>query len=184
MEKDNFNFGEWIEKQKFWIGGLLLILIIVGSGFLLWRENYQKIGSEDRLATMENRISELESKAKNQEVLNNNQLNSNTQDANNQTTSTNPNSIDGGGKAAPLRSSSSAGQAGESQSNQTVGKININTANENQLDLLPGIGATYAKRIIEYRNANGAFTSIDDIKKVKGIGDKTFEKFKDKITVQ
>jgi competence protein ComEA len=48
---------------------------------------------------------------------------------------------------------------------------------------LPGIGVTYAQRIIDYRNQNGGFGKIEDIMNVKGIGQKTFDKFKDKITV-
>lgn len=61
--------------------------------------------------------------------------------------------------------------------------ININTASESDLDTLPGIGPSTAKRIIEYREKNGQFSTIEDIKKVKGIGDGTFKKFSHKITV-
>ena len=73
-----------------------------------------------------------------------------------------------------------------SESTETVfdnGKININTANEQLLITLPSIGPAIAKSIIEYRNQHGNFTSIEQIKKVKRIGDKTFEKIKNKITV-
>ena len=63
------------------------------------------------------------------------------------------------------------------------GKVNINTADEKGLDSLPGIGAAYAQRIIDYRNQNGGFKSLEDLKKIKGIGDKTFEKLKDQITL-
>jgi len=62
-------------------------------------------------------------------------------------------------------------------------KININTADVTELDSLPGIGPTYAQRIVDYRNANGPFLRIEDVTKVKGIGDKTFTKFKDLITI-
>ncbi len=62
-------------------------------------------------------------------------------------------------------------------------KININTASVKELDALPGIGPTMAKRIEEYRQSKGAFTSIEDIKHVKGIGDGLFKKIRDKITV-
>jgi len=63
------------------------------------------------------------------------------------------------------------------------GLVNINTAGQNELDTLPGIGPAYAQRIIQYREANGPFNSIEDLKNVSGIGDKTFEKLKDRITV-
>lgn len=62
-------------------------------------------------------------------------------------------------------------------------KINLNSASAAELDLLPGIGPTYAGRIIDYREANGGFKSIEQIQNVKGIGPKTFEKLRDKIEV-
>ena len=62
--------------------------------------------------------------------------------------------------------------------------ININTADKDELTSLDGIGETIAERIIEYRDANGFFGNTEDIKNVKGIGDKTFENIKDFITVE
>ena len=62
-------------------------------------------------------------------------------------------------------------------------KMNINTANEVELSSLVGIGEAKAKSIIEYRNANGSFKNIEDIKKVKGIGKGIFEKIKAYIEV-
>ncbi|MBI5568263.1 MAG: helix-hairpin-helix domain-containing protein [Chloroflexi bacterium] len=61
--------------------------------------------------------------------------------------------------------------------------ININTANVEELDLLPGIGPSIAQAIIDYRTQNGPFKTIDDINAVKGIGDALFAKIKDSITV-
>ena len=61
--------------------------------------------------------------------------------------------------------------------------ININTATKEELDSLPGIGPTIAQRIIDYRDTNGPFNTIDDIKNVSGIGPSTFEQIKDLITV-
>ncbi len=61
--------------------------------------------------------------------------------------------------------------------------ININTANEEELLKLSGLGESKAKKIIEYREANGNFESIDEIKNVSGIGDALFENIKDKIKV-
>ncbi len=67
--------------------------------------------------------------------------------------------------------------------NTPTGKININTATKNQLSTLKGIGEAFAQRIIEKRQ-DKKFNSIEDIKNVKGIGDKTFEQIKDYITVE
>ena len=63
------------------------------------------------------------------------------------------------------------------------GRININTADEKELDSLPGVGPSTAKRIIEYRETEGNFQKPEDIKKVKGIGDGKYNKLKDKICV-
>lgn len=63
------------------------------------------------------------------------------------------------------------------------GKININQADSMTLQEIPGIGPATADKIIQYREANGRFQSIEDLKNVSGIGDKTFEKMKDKICV-
>ncbi len=62
--------------------------------------------------------------------------------------------------------------------------ININIADSWLLDALPGVGPGLAERIINYRFQNGPFQSKEDLMKVKGIGDSTFEKLKDKITVR
>ena len=73
----------------------------------------------------------------------------------------------------------------QEESNNSRGSIvNINTANETELEELPGIGASIAGRIIEYRNKNGKFKSIEDIKTVTGIGDSKFEKIKESIRVK
>jgi len=61
--------------------------------------------------------------------------------------------------------------------------ININTANNSELDLLPGIGEILSQRIIDYRLQNNGFTSIDDLKKVVGINDSRFEQIKDLVTL-
>ena len=64
-----------------------------------------------------------------------------------------------------------------------AGLININKASAQELEQLPGIGPVKAKSIIEYRDKNGYFTKIDDIINVSGIGEKTFERIKDSITI-
>jgi competence protein ComEA len=69
-------------------------------------------------------------------------------------------------------------------SSQETKKINLNKADETELQNLPGIGPSKAASIISYRNENGPFQSIDDLKNISGIGDKTFEKLKESIMVQ
>jgi len=78
-------------------------------------------------------------------------------------------------EAVPAGSSISAGGAGT--------RVNINTADETALQTLSGIGATKAAAIVDYRDTNGAFRTIEEITKVAGIGQGTFEKIKDQITV-
>jgi competence protein ComEA len=56
--------------------------------------------------------------------------------------------------------------------------VNINTADKEMLILLPGIGPVAAEAILTYRKDNGNFKSVDELTKVKGIGDKTLEKLK------
>ncbi|MCR5438767.1 MAG: helix-hairpin-helix domain-containing protein [Selenomonas sp.] len=79
--------------------------------------------------------------------------------------------------AAPKGSDSKAGKSASGAD----GLININTADEKELDSLPGIGPAMAKRIIEYRETEGNFQRIEDIKKIKGIGEAKFTKIRDKI---
>ena len=62
-------------------------------------------------------------------------------------------------------------------------KVNINTADAKELCALNGIGETLAGRIIEYREVHGAFSRIEDITKVSGIGSSTLERLQDRITV-
>lgn len=61
---------------------------------------------------------------------------------------------------------------------QQNGLININTAGLIELQDIPGIGAKKAQAIVDYRNAHGAFISVNDLTKVKGIGDKMLQKMK------
>lgn len=70
-----------------------------------------------------------------------------------------------------------------SSGNDAVGKININSATADELSMLPGIGSTYANRIIEYRLNNGNFNTIEELMNVKGIGTGRFDAIKNYITV-
>ena len=63
------------------------------------------------------------------------------------------------------------------------GKVNINTASAEQLDTLPGVGKSTAQKIIADREANGPFSSPEDLKRVSGIGDKKYAELADLITV-
>lgn len=65
----------------------------------------------------------------------------------------------------------------------TDGVVNINTADADELDTLPGIGPAMAQRIIDYRQLNGGFKSIDEIQNVRGIGAKKFENIKSRIKI-
>lgn len=62
-------------------------------------------------------------------------------------------------------------------------KININTASVEELQKLPRIGAQVAQRIVDFRKEHGKFKKIEEIMKVRGIGEKTFNKIKNMITV-
>ncbi len=73
-----------------------------------------------------------------------------------------------------------------SNTNESKGeneKVNINTASQSELDGLPGIGDSIAQRIIDYREQNGNFKSIEELKEVKGIGEAKFEEIKDRVTI-
>ncbi len=73
--------------------------------------------------------------------------------------------------------------SGGSVQGYSDGKVNINTADSEQLQELDGVGPVTAEKIIDYRNENGRFTDPEDLKNVSGIGDKTYEKLKDDIKV-
>ena len=80
-------------------------------------------------------------------------------------------------------SSNSSAKSYVSKIGEGRGKVNINTANKETLKTIPGIGDSKAVNIINYRKTNGFFKSIEDIKKVDGIGESIFESIKDYITV-
>ena len=61
--------------------------------------------------------------------------------------------------------------------------INLNTATAEQLEELPGVGETIAKRIIEFREEKGSFSSVDELKEVEGIGEKKFAKIKEEASL-
>jgi competence protein ComEA len=86
------------------------------------------------------------------------------------------------GVTVPAGTTVNPSNTGGTSGNQA--KINLNKADETQLQNLPGIGPSKAAAIIEYRATSGLFKNVEDLKDISGIGDKTFEKLKDLITVQ
>ncbi|WP_246060654.1 ComEA family DNA-binding protein [Enorma burkinafasonensis] len=102
--------------------------------------------------------------------------------------------VSGVNRAAPLADgekvyiprageASQAPAAAGSPPGEEAALVNINTADLSELDELPGIGPATAQAIIDEREANGPFTSIEDIMRVSGIGEKKFEKLADRICV-
>lgn len=99
-------------------------------------------------------------------------------------------------KGQSAATASCLGQAGastvesgsnESSSSATVTPgstlVNLNTATQSQLEELPGVGPSYATAIIDFRSKNGGFKSVEDLRDVKGIGDKRFEDLKSLVTI-
>lgn len=74
-------------------------------------------------------------------------------------------------------------QSSDTTSNELTGKININTADADELMKLPHVGEIIANRIIEYRKTNGDFKSIEELINVYGIGEKILDGIRDHITV-
>lgn len=171
--KPKFDVSKLIEKYKFYVGGALLIIILFLGGYLLWRENYWKPAQSNKMTNYELRITELEDRISDLENQKTELTSNQSQSATSQTATV----------TSDQTSGTVAGASASSTSQPVSGKININTASVTELDSLPGIGPVYAGRIIDYRNANGGFKSPEEIMKVKGIGTKTFEKFRDRITI-
>ncbi|GAA3584661.1 hypothetical protein GCM10022198_04930 [Klugiella xanthotipulae] len=84
------------------------------------------------------------------------------------------------GESPPLPA---AGAPSENGSGLPGGLLNINTATSDQLEELPRVGPALAQRIVDWRKSNGAFTSVDGLLGVSGIGEKTLDGFRDLITV-
>ena len=157
------------EKFKYIGLGALVVAILGGSFVLFWQINQQnspaKADPYQDANSMQNQVADLNKKIED--------LNKALDGAKSSSSST------------TVKTTTESGTvAGDSTSSDEVsGQININTASASELDSLPGIGTTYAQRIIDYREANGGFKSIEEIENVKGIGPATFDKMKDQITI-
>ena len=82
------------------------------------------------------------------------------------------------GATPPPGTTDQTGPAGEGN-----GKVNLNTATLQELDSLPGVGPVLAQRIIDYRDQHGGFRSVEELRKVDGIGPSRYEELKDLVTV-
>lgn len=167
-EKSEFDFGDFVEKNKIVLGSILIFLVTALSAFLLWRENYWKPALEKRLTSLEAELQNIKASA---------QITSTEAAVNVDAI------ISGSQPAAEIATPTPTSGTTKSTAQTKTGLININTASASELDALPGIGPAYAGRIIDYRNSNGSFKSKEEIKNVKGIGDATYNKLKDQITI-
>ena len=158
-------------KIEIIIGVALLILIIAGGGILNWRSGGWRprvLGaSTEGEGALKAEIDNLNQKIDDL----NKKIGELSQNAPSETVTTDTQTV------AVKRTTSGSSAA------QPTGKVNINTASATQLDSLPGIGPTYAARIIEYRNTHNLFKNIEELKNVKGIGDKTFQKLQNLVTL-
>jgi competence protein ComEA len=91
--------------------------------------------------------------------------------------------VDEGAARSPTSSSKSTPSPKPTLPPRPRGRININTATAAQLDLLPGVGPSIARRIIDHRRKNGLFRKPEDLIEVEGISEKTFERMRPYVTV-
>lgn len=83
----------------------------------------------------------------------------------------------------PREGEVSAPPGGGAASGNAAGKVNLNTADAAALETLPRVGPALAARILAWRDANGRFTSVEDLLGVSGIGEKTFAGIRDLVTI-
>ena len=94
-----------------------------------------------------------------------------------------PEKNSGSAAAAGAESPSANAATTGASASGAAAKVNVNTATDVELDAIPGVGPSLAKKIVSDRNANGPFKTIDDLTRVSGIGDKKLESMREYVTV-
>lgn len=151
---------DFIDKNKYYIGFFLAITIIFGGLLLLYNKNifHDLKNKNDKIKDIE-----IENLKKENEDLK--KIISDLE--------------------TPTKNESEDTSADDEEKEVAeTEKINLNDANLTELDALPGIGPTRAQDIIDYREKNDGFQTVEEIKNIKGIGDATFDKMKDLIIVE
>ena len=87
------------------------------------------------------------------------------------------------GSASGSAGGSAGAGSGQTGQGSAAGKISLNNADSATLQQISGVGPVTAEKIIDYRNQNGGFKNIEQLKEINGIGDKTFEKMKDQVSL-
>jgi competence protein ComEA helix-hairpin-helix repeat region len=77
----------------------------------------------------------------------------------------------------------SGAPGGRPSAGSEAGKVSVNTADRGELEKLPGIGPVLAQRILDYRQANGPFRNVTELKRISGIGESKFNRIKDRLTL-
>lgn len=164
----------------------LLLFIAVSTIFFFLRikdqeskVRYRAVAGEDKVEDSAIGESGAESPEKERSTIENPTIESPTIES----FSTESPTIESSTKESFTKESSATGSS-SSKSEKITTKININTASVEELQTLKGIGPATAKSIILYREEYGAFSAIEEIMNVKRIGEKTFAKIKERITVE
>lgn len=174
----------------------LLLFIAVSTIFFFLRikdqeskVRYRAVAGEDKVEDSATGESGAESSEKERSTIENPTIESptiesfSTESLTIESFSTESPTIESSTKESFTKESSATGSS-SSKSEKITTKININTASVEELQTLKGIGPATAKSIILYREEYGAFSAIEEIMNVKRIGEKTFAKIKERITVE